>query len=158
VKGYRALDQNSYIQCNEGNSPKKFIVEVHSCNNASILLKNTKWKVKVNYDIVKAKMVYLQYHLVTASFIGNNHSPFTFNPWLTHLNYKVRGQSNVRLLINKGFFLFKIDGPNIVDKVLMFTWFKTSQGCAFSKDGFQDSSLITLKGWRYQPKSFIGNY
>jgi hypothetical protein len=59
--------------------------------------------VRVNLDVVKAKITYLHDHTIITSFIGKKLSPNAFNAWLVFLNQKVGGKVMFECFLGKGF-------------------------------------------------------
>jgi len=81
--------------------------------------------VQVNENVVKIKMAFLYDHIIIASFVGIRPSPMAYNSWLANLNQKIRGGKMLfDYNLRRRFFMFKIEGLNIVKKLLMFTPFK----------------------------------
>jgi len=104
----------------------------HNC--ASYLLKDSKWTIQVNQDVVKVEMAFLYDHIVITSFVGKlNPLLWHLYYWLANLSQKVGG-SKMLFDCNLGreSFMFKTKGLDTVRKLLMFTTFKMSWGmCIF---------------------------
>jgi hypothetical protein len=66
-------------------------------------MKDSKHVVRVNQDVVKAKMTYLHDHTIIASFIGEKPSPNSFNFWLVFLDQKVGGKVMFECFLGKRF-------------------------------------------------------
>ncbi len=78
---------------------------------------------------VKVKMTFLQDHMVIASFVGKKPLPLAFSSYIAHFNHKLGGDKVIfDSVLGWGFFMLKIDNPNIVQKILMSTPFKTTWG------------------------------
>jgi hypothetical protein len=66
-------------------------------------MKDSKHVVRVNQDVVKAKMTYLHDHTIIASFIEEKPSPNSFNVWLVFLDQKVWGKVMFECFLGKRF-------------------------------------------------------
>lgn len=115
-------------------APTKILLLGFSRNYASYLLKDSKWTIQVNQDVVKAEMAFLYDHIVITSFVGKL-DPLLWHLyyWLANLSQKVGG-SKMLFDCNLGreSFMFKTKGLDTMRKLLMFTTFKMSWGmCIF---------------------------
>ncbi len=105
-------------------------------NYKGFLLKESKWIVQVNQNVVKMEMNYLQDHSIITWFVGDKLFHLAFNTWVTFLNQRMMGgKALFDHSFGRGFFMFKIDGSKYYQKVLMLIPFRSSQGMCVFKVG-----------------------
>jgi hypothetical protein len=85
--------------------------------------------VHVNQDVVRVEMDYLCEQMVINSFIGVKLPSLAFKAWLTNFNNLVgEGKMLFHDMLNRVFFMLKIDGLNTIKRIIMLTPFRSSWG------------------------------
>lgn len=115
----------------------------YSPSYAGFLLRDTDRVIKVDQALVKQEMDFLTNLVATACFVGGKPPNTQLRHWLTQVQETVQGSLTLGRNLGKGLLLVKSDTTNTLNKLLLTTPNRSSQGlCIFQRwvPGFEPFS------------------